>query len=234
MTEEEPCGGCAIRGALASGGSCPFTTETRRRGDAVCTAGEPAENVWLVQRGAVVLTRPGDGGDQPRTVRRGGTFVGLEALVRPTYLESARATTSALLCRAPVDQVDRWLGPPGTPARVALEQTLRAACDDTPRAAAADGSAVVRVARWLLANAAAVAGAEVPRRDVAGMLGIVPETMSRALHRLAATGAIAVSRRSVQIVDAASLRALAHTVARKTERPCVDRPVSPKTATGLP
>jgi DNA-binding transcriptional regulator YhcF (GntR family) len=39
------------------------------------------------------------------------------------------------------------------------------------------------------------------------MLGIVPETMSRALHRLAAAGAIAVSRRSVVIVDAEVLRA---------------------------
>jgi CRP-like cAMP-binding protein len=208
MSEDDPCRTCRVGAAAqASGERCPFVTEVRRRGDAVCSAGEPAHHVWLVQRGAVVLTRPGGGREQARTVRRDGTFVGLEALVRPTYVESARATTAVRLCRAPVGAVDRWLGPPGTPARVALEQTLRAACDDEPRAASADGSAVARVARWLLDHEAAVAGAEVPRRDVAAMLGIVPETMSRALHRLASAGAIKVSRRSVVIVDADALRA---------------------------
>jgi len=206
---EVSCDRCPVRAAARSlGGDCPFVDRPRQRGDHVCTEGEPASRVWFVKRGLVVLTRAGAGPEHPRTVRRSGTFVGLEALVRRTYVESARVVTPAILCGAPVARIDEWLGPAGTPARMALEQTLRAVCDETPRAASADGSALERVARWLIHEAEGGEINDVPRRYVAGLLGIVPETLSRCLARLAAAGSIAVTRRSVRIVDLAALRAV--------------------------
>jgi CRP-like cAMP-binding protein len=205
------CAGCPVEeGGHRVDGVCPFVERAHPRGELVCVEAQPATHIWLVKRGAVLLTRGGDAAaaKSPHAIRRAGNFVGLEALVRPTYRETARVTTPAVLCAATLDVVDRWLGPPSSPARTALEQTLRATCDDLPRAASPDGTAVQRVARWLLQEAARGA-AELPRRDVAGLLGLVPETLSRSLARLAAGGAIAVSRRDVRILDLAALRAAA-------------------------
>ena len=72
-------------------------------------------------------------------------------------------------------------------------------CAAPPRAAAADGTSVQRVARWLL-------GREdddhhVPRTVMASLLGMVPETLSRALARLGRDGAIHVDRKHVTIRD---------------------------------
>jgi len=215
MTEDATihCAECPVAAAAAgNGGACPFIRRPRDRGDLVCTAGEPALTIWFVARGAVVLSRTGAGEmhvDRARAVRRCGDFVGLEALVRPTYLDSARVTAPAILCGAGAAAIDRWLGPEGTPARMALAQTLRTACEEPPRASRLDGTALVRVAGWLVQEAERGGGADVPRRYLAGVLGVVPETLSRVLARLGATGAVVVTRREVRIADLDALRAIA-------------------------
>ena len=50
---------------------------------------------------------------------------------------------------------------------------------------------------------------ELPRRDVASLLGMVPETFSRVLARLAKLGAIEVTRRTLVVRDAEALRGIA-------------------------
>jgi CRP-like cAMP-binding protein len=40
---------------------------------------------------------------------------------------------------------------------------------------------------------------------VAGLLGMLPETFSRALAKLATQGAIRVNRKQIQVIDAARL-----------------------------
>src|SRR5262245_23838154 len=147
------CADCPVGAAAArSGDGCPFARERRDRGDLVCAAGDAATTIWFVARGTVVLARSTAGAlhvDRARAVRRRGDFVGLEALVRPTYQDSARVTAPAILCRAGVATIDRWLGPAGTPARMALAQTLRTACDEPPRASRLDGTAHDPLAGWL-------------------------------------------------------------------------------------
>jgi CRP-like cAMP-binding protein len=206
-------GGPAVSGEPA-GGTCPFEEAFVDRGAEVCVAGQPATHVWFVKRGALVLARGQPGADRVSAVRRSGSFVGLEALIGPTYVETARVTSPAILCGARLEVIDAWLGPPGAPARVALTQTLRAMYDVAPRAASPDGSAQQRVARWLLDEADRGRDPGVPRRYIADLLGIVPETLSRALARLAAAGAIAVTRRDVRIVDVEALRRAAEASSR--------------------
>ena len=41
----------------------------------------------------------------------------------------------------------------------------------------------------------------IPRRVVAGLLGMQPETFSRALASLAAAGAVSVTRKSIRVAD---------------------------------
>ena len=45
-----------------------------------------------------------------------------------------------------------------------------------------------------------------PRHVVASLLGMVPETLSRALAQLARTGAIEVTRQAVRIRDSQALK----------------------------
>ncbi|MCA9677191.1 MAG: Crp/Fnr family transcriptional regulator [Kofleriaceae bacterium] len=199
-----PCGSAA---GVRYGGRCPLIDRKRRRDEAICLEGEPAHTVWFVKRGAVLLSRSGaDGVERPRAVRSAGTFVGLEALVQGTYADSVRATEPTVLCGATRDTIDTWLGPVGTPARMALEQVLRATTHDAPRGAGVDGSATQRVARWLLDDQDGES-AHVSRQVLASLLGMVPETLSRALARLRDDGAIDLTRTSVTVKDWARLEA---------------------------
>jgi len=174
--------------------------------------GARATDVWFIKRGTIVLARAAGelgGVESPRAIRRAGAFVGLEALVRPNYLDSARVPSAAVVCGGPREQIDEWLGAHGSPLRMAFEQLLLAECDDEPRGASSDGSATARVARWILREADASHETAVPRRTTAGLLGMVPETFSRALGKLATAGAIEVTRRSLRVKDADTLRAAA-------------------------
>lgn len=199
-----PCGKAA---GVAFGGRCPLVDRRRNRDAMVCLEGEPATTVWFVKRGSVLLSRVGaDGVDRPRAIRGPGAFIGMEALVVSAYTDSARTTEPTVLCGIARPDLDRWFGPVGTPARMALEQTLRVAAEDPVRAAGIDGSAVQRVARWLLDQSDATP--QVQRRVLASLLGMTPETLSRALARLRDEGAIDLTRQHQSIRDRPRLEAL--------------------------
>ena len=200
-----PCGQAA---GVRFGGRCPLVDRKRRTDETVYLEGDAVSSVWFVKRGTVVLSRAGeDGVDHPHAVRGPGTFIGLEALVQPTYADTARTTEPSVLCGISRGAVDTWFGPRGTPARMALEITLATGSAAPPRAAAADGTSVQRVARWLLARQDD--DHHVPRAVMASLLGMVPETLSRALARLARAGAVEVDRKHVAIRDRAALDELA-------------------------
>jgi CRP-like cAMP-binding protein len=190
------------------GGRCPLVDRKRPRGATICLEGEPASTIWLVKRGTVVLSRThADGQERPRAVRAAGSFVGLEALVRPTYADTARTTEASVLCGTTREAFDGWLGPAGTPVRMALELLLATVVAEDPRPAAPDGPATRRVARFLL-DAGDGEAPQVPRQVLAALLGMVPETLSRALARLRDAGTIELTRRRVSITDRSRLEAL--------------------------
>jgi CRP-like cAMP-binding protein len=172
-----------------------------RRGDRLYTQGETASQVFFIRRGTVMLTR----GDQARAVRKDGTFVGLESLVDGTYADSANVMAPTMICAVDRTAFESWLGEPGAPVRVAFMQILGEAASALPRPTARADAATKRVAHWL-ATAAPDGEQRVPRRHTAELLGMVPETLSRALARLAAEGLIDVGRRGVRVDDMAGLR----------------------------
>lgn len=207
------CSTCQVGRAsgVGAGQFCPFIERKIRVGELIYRAGDDAARVWFVRSGTVVLSRSpseGDGSDErARAVRFAGSFLGLEALVAPSYIDTARASSNVSLCGATVQGVDVWLGPRGTPARTALELTLKSASQDRPRASASDGNAISRFARWLLEDVPRDVPLQLPRRAVAELLGMRPETLSRSIATLSERGAIASTRTSLRIIDESLLAA---------------------------
>ncbi|HEU5060102.1 MAG TPA: Crp/Fnr family transcriptional regulator [Kofleriaceae bacterium] len=209
------CSACEV--GLASGVGrgqfCPFIDRKVPAGTTVFAAGAPADHVWFVRGGTVVLSREPAAGESgpPRAhaIRFAGSFVGLEVLVSPVYADTATAATDVYLCGATRDGIDVWLGARGTPARTALEMTLRASGLDRPRESTRDGSAVTRLARWLLDEGPRGVTMGVPRHVIADLLGMRPETLSRALGELARRGAIEATRTTLTILDESPLAAAA-------------------------
>jgi CRP-like cAMP-binding protein len=194
------CASCAIGQAsgVGRGGACPFVVRRRQAGEHLFHQGDPAASVWYIRSGTIALLRELPGGEGVHAIRGAGALVGLEILVDGAYADSARALTDLSACGLPRAAVDVWLGDRSSPARVVLEQVLRGLAADAPRGAAPDGNATSRVARWILEAGPAPA---VPRRMVASMLGMVPETLSRALAQLRKDGAIVTTRRTITIRD---------------------------------
>jgi CRP-like cAMP-binding protein len=185
----------------------------RTAGQVLYVEGDRADYVWFVKSGTVVLHRAADdqrGEGRARAVRFAGSFIGLEALVEPIYRDTARATTDVVLCGATREGMDAWLGPAGTPARTALELTLRADPASAPTPSApGDGSALQRVARWLSTEGPRGATLTLPRKIVADLLGMRPETLSRSLTKLADEGAIESRRTHLRIIDDQLLASIA-------------------------
>lgn len=182
----------------------------RRAGANLFVEGEPAEKVWFVKRGLVSLSRAVDArAGAVWTVRRPGSILGLEGLQRATYLDTAQAVSDVVVCVASREAVQAWVARRAEAALALLGCVIDAQCGDTPRRAGSDGSSVERVATWLLDTDAQAQAAGVPRAVVAGLLGMEPETLSRALSALASRGLIQVSRKSVSITDRAGLARMA-------------------------
>lgn len=210
------CATCPIGAAAGApqGGRCPLVERRRPAGAALYVAGEPVDRVFFVKRGAVLLSREAGearGEGIPWAVRGPGAVLGVEGLVHPTYLDSARCVTEAVVCAAPKAEIALWLRGCDDAPRALLECVLRSQCTDAPRRAGSDGSAVARVARWLLDGESGHPrrASALPRRVIAGLLGMQPETLSRALAALATKGAVSVTRRRVDVLDRSLLERLA-------------------------
>lgn len=193
----------------------------RRAGAYLYLEGGTAEKVWFVKDGRVVLTREGDerrGEGVAWAVRGPGALLGTEALVRPTYVDSARAVGDTTVCTASRDTVAQWMASREGAARAVLDLVLLAQSVDAPRRSGSDGNAVRRVAVFLLEDPRGTSS-ELPHRVIAGFLGMLPETLSRALRVLADRGVIETTRRTVRITDRAALEEAARPERSRAHEP---------------
>lgn len=201
ITSCESCPiGCAS--GVGEGLQCPFVDRVREAGESLYLEGEPAERVWFVKSGSVGLLREAGerhGEGIAWTVRGPGTLLGLECLVRKNYVDSARTLSRVTVCIISQEQALAWLRNRSEAVRTSLELVLAASCYDAPRPTQSDGTALERVARWLIDESPRRNGGGLPRHVVAQLLGMLPETLSRALAELARRGAIELTRRKITV-----------------------------------
>ena len=201
------CASCVL--GAASPGRCPFVPVTRAAGAVICEAGEPARAVYFVREGLVSLTRPAsDGGEGALTLRGASSMCGLDALGGQASVHEVRAFTGVKLCAATAEAICRWLGersPAGALAGLLVAELGRGSEEARLR----EGSPTARVARFALTHRPeAGSPRRLPKRLVAQMLGIRPETLSRCLTKLRLAGVLDGTDRWLPL-DRARLAALA-------------------------
>jgi len=182
-----------------------------RRGYVLFLEGQPAEALWLVQRGEVRLYKSSPDGriTALETLGPGRVFGALSALEEEAYPASAEGLTEGTVWRLPRAIFMRLLR---EDARLGVEvlrivsARLREAHDQL-RSFAHD-PAPARLARALL-RAMREGEARVTRRALAESSGTTVETAIRVLRRLECEGIVRSSVQLVHVVNEPALRRLA-------------------------
>jgi CRP-like cAMP-binding protein len=204
------CPNCPLGGVNWPNG-CPCRERHFTAGDTLIEQGDTPQGVMLLKEGLVGLSTVSDKGVETGcTVRAPKTLLGSESVysMRTTY--RVWALTDLTVCVAPIERLKPWLGSLSTPfgalMRLSVEESSRRVTERLERG----GSSVSRIARLLLRRCvnSQPQRLELSQRLVARVLSMTPETISRALGKLHAAGAVS-STRPIVIGDVEKLRKLA-------------------------
>lgn len=175
--------------------------------------GDAGSDVFTVRKGLVRLVHYAPNGTK-RIVRlhKAGSVIGMEVLVGAHYRHSAEAVSDTDLCRIPVDVIAQLES--GNPAlHTALMQRWQSSLDDADNVITqlSTGSAQARVARFILQVAIDPQRTEchsLSREDIAALLGLTVETVSRIFADLKRQGWL-VEGADCPRINAAELERLA-------------------------
>lgn len=206
------CGACPI-GVASPRGDCPFREARVPAGACLERQGDVPSKVWYLRTGRVTLRAFREDGDEASCAIRGpGSLLGLECLLGEPAAAEVACLTDVTACGLDGDGFRRWLGDLTSPLGVVLELGLREALQCMGERRSTAGTAVARVARFLIrycdAHGASERPLAIPKQVMARTLGMRPETLSRALRVLREAGAIGPGR-AVVPADRARLVELA-------------------------
>jgi CRP/FNR family transcriptional regulator len=208
--------------------SCPVRVWRVRAGTPLYREGDPAEHLHVVRFGAFKSLRTNeDGYEHVLGYAGAGDLLGFEGLASHCHPLGVVALEDASVLVLPVHDLDhwRWRSPTLDRAlqRIVSRQLVRASDTAAMMAAVA---AEVRLARFLVWMSARMAArGESPtrfvlrmsRRDIASLLAVAHETVSRCFALLADCGYVSVRNRDVEIIDMAGLVACTRSTRRDTE-----------------
>ena len=169
---------------------------TLAAGEVICRKGERGKSVFSVCKGAVKLELSTPDG-QPRVVRvlQAGAVFGLEVLSDVHYHHTATCLGRTQLCEIPADAInDATLH--DADLHMALMQLWQSNADDADAVIAelCTGPARVRLARLLLHLARGHIThtcQSMSREDMASLLDLTPETVSRTMAAFKRSGLVA-------------------------------------------
>lgn len=218
---EEPVGKC-LDCPLGANGDCAFAPRTLPAGAQLWLQGEVPNELIFVKSGLLGVSTTDLAGLELGTGVRGPrSLLGFESLRAQPARASVESLTEAVVCWATPAAVHQRAGLYGVGSgpiqdiafnaaallQLTLDELLRVERDGDLRS----GSALSRVARFILSSGALIAsGQHAPfsKRHVAALLGLRPETMSRCLRALK-TAKLITAGREVRVLDEARLRELA-------------------------
>ncbi len=207
---QSPIPSCAVcpLGAV-SRSRCPFTPTYLPAGALVCGQGERSARVGFVREGVVSLTRVEPDGTESVALRGPRSLVNIEALRSAASPYEVRALSDVRLCAVDASVLGNWVGPEDSPARAVMELVLADGELRQRDLSWRSGDALARSARFLLAVGLRPAGAPpLQKQLVARLLGMRPETLSRALRMLSEQGLVEAGPEA-RVRDPARLHVLA-------------------------
>jgi CRP-like cAMP-binding protein len=171
--------------------------------------GERAASVYFVQEGLMLLCGSDSEGEERLASLRGpNALLCYEALGERLSPVEVRALGPARLCALPVFQLEEWLGPGNSPARILVRLLMEELARRDEDLACRSGDALGRVARLLAACSEETDYlSRVPQQLIARTLGIRPETFSRCLRRFADEGVLTL--RPIRVLCSERLLAFA-------------------------
>lgn len=201
--------------------------------------GAPATAVYFVRTGTFKISRSDeDGYEQVLAFAGRGEVIAYDALCADAYPASAVALEDATAYVVP--KADLAVFSRSVPAfELELHRAASAALvrtNDLVDVMAAVSSEV-RLARFLLQLSRKMAAAgqsprrfilRMGRRDIASLLGVAHETVSRSFSSLAMARVLHVNDRDVEILDLNALRAYARCTRRSHDEPLSSRPTPPQ------
>lgn len=170
--------------------------DTRPPGDVIYRCNESGQSVYSICKGAVKLERTlPDGRSRVVRVLQAGALMGLELLADQVHHHTAVCVGRTQLCEVPAAVLERCaLAEPGVHA--ALMQQWQVLCDecDVVITEFLTGPARVRLARLVLHLARAHPThtcQSMSREDMASLLDLTPETVSRTMATFKREGLVA-------------------------------------------
>jgi len=206
--------------AMADASAAGFTVAVwrTRAGAVLLHEGAEADTVHLVRSGSFKCVKTSeDGYEQVLAFAGAGEVLGFEAVSRGRHTTSVIALEDSTVFSLPLRELDRWrqrFPSLDRALQFALSRQLARAGDVAEMMAAV--AAETRLARFLVWLSASMAERgqsprrlylRMSRRDIASLLGVAHETVSRSFSALADWGCLRVANREVEIIDEAALRA---------------------------
>lgn len=190
------------------GPSCPFKHEQRTAGQKLVAEGEQASAISFIRTGTALMLAADESGQELLCSARGpGDILGLELLTRPTTIAQQIALTDLELCVMPRSAIEDEMKRNTALGRALLKKSVQQWLASLEERKQMGASAPVRVARFLrqLHGFGPSPSSRLPPNMVlARLLGMRPETLSRALQRLRLMGALAPGRK-IRVQDTAAL-----------------------------
>jgi CRP-like cAMP-binding protein len=180
-------------------------------GGALCAAGEPAAQLWVLLDGRVRVSRPlSDGTAHSLEIMLPGEAFGLPALAAWRYPSSIEAERDSVVAAFPRAAVLRELERSAALSRSAFCLLGRRLAFLETQVALARRPVSVRLAAALVYLAHKF-GRSVPltRAEIGALAGTTPETTMRVLARFSREGLVRLRTGGLDVVDAPALRARA-------------------------
>lgn len=184
-------------------------------GQSIFLEGEPAEGLWIVEKGSVKIFKLNtDGGEHIlHLCGPGKTFNDIGALDGGNNPANAAALSSEVLVRLVPSEVIRYVlaQNPQVALNVIRLLAVRVRLLVGQIEDLALYSVIVRLARFFLKQAEdpSLSGPGVTRTAIAAHLATTPQTISNALRELEQAGAIEFDRHRIWIIDEHKLRSIA-------------------------
>nr|WP_116319613.1 Crp/Fnr family transcriptional regulator [Cupriavidus sp. P-10] len=217
---------------------------TVRIGDPVFRQGRPALTVYPLRAGSAKQVYESPlGWRQVTGFAMPGDVLGLEPHEAPQYSTAAVALQDSVVCAVPVESLRELMAAPAF--RVAALEVMRRNAERERVLLVAVGSmkAPQRLAMLLLDLAGEQARRHgrqdgtltlaMPRTDIASLLGLTLETVSRLLSRFASVGLIAVRQRRLRIIDPAGLASIYADLEAGAQRPAREGDQGAEFASGM-